>query len=60
MSAHRLALGMIRGTPRSSLLEKRGANLEDVIGKLAQALTRVAGDPYRAQAQAIVVEARAA
>ena len=59
-SAQRFALGMIRGTPRSSLLEKRGVNLDEAIAKLAQALTRVGGDPYRARAQAVVVEARAA
>jgi hypothetical protein len=59
VDAHRLAFGMIRGTPRSALLEKRGANLDDVVEKLAQALTRVGGDPYRAQTQAIIVEAEA-
>jgi SAM-dependent methyltransferase len=59
VDARRLAFGMIRGTPRSALLEKRGANLEDVVERLAQALARAGGDPYRAQTQAVVVEAQA-
>ncbi len=60
VSAHDVALGQIRGTPRGLLLEKRGANLDEVVAKVTAALARIGGaDPYRAPAQAIVVEARA-
>jgi SAM-dependent methyltransferase len=59
VSARNIALGQIRGTPRSLLLEKRGASLEHVIDQLAVALAQQGGDPYRGQAQAIVVEAEA-
>jgi SAM-dependent methyltransferase len=54
-----IATGQIRGTPRSALIEKRGVALDLVIDKVADALTRQGGDPYRGQAQAVVVEARA-
>lgn len=60
VSARNVALGQIRGTPRALLLEKRGANLDDVVEIVTAALARIGGaDPYRAPAQAIVVEARA-
>ena len=54
-----IATGQIRGTPRSLLLEKKGASLDEVVARLSAALTKVGGDPYRSSAQAIVVEARA-
>jgi hypothetical protein len=54
-----IATGQIRGTPRSLLLEKKGASLDDVIERIAAALAKLGGDPYRSSAQAIVVEARA-
>lgn len=61
VSAHDVAVGQTRGTPRALLLEKRGANLDDVVEKVTAALARIGGaDPYRAPAQAIIVEARAA
>jgi len=56
-SARSIALGQIRGTPRSLLLEKRGANLDDVVARLAIALAGLGGDPYRGHAQAVIVEA---
>jgi len=60
VSARKIALGQIRGTPRSLFLEKRGASLDDVIEKVAAALTRAGGaDPWRGPASAVVVEARA-
>jgi SAM-dependent methyltransferase len=60
-SARDVAIGQIRGSPRGLLLEKRGANLEEVIEKVAAALTRLGGAaPYRSEANAIVVEAVAA
>jgi SAM-dependent methyltransferase len=55
-----IATGQIRGTPRSLLLEKKGASLDDVVERIAAALVKLGGDPYRSTAQAIVVEARAA
>lgn len=60
VSARRIAIGQIRGTPRSLLLEKRGVSLDDVVEKVAAALARVGGaDPWRGTATAVVVEARA-
>lgn len=59
VSARRIALGQIRGTPRWLLLEKRGASLDEVVEKVAAALARVGGaDPWRGHANAVVVEAR--
>lgn len=59
VSARTIALGQIRGTPRSLLIEKRGASLDDVVEEVAAALARVGGaDPWRGSANAVVVEAR--
>ncbi len=61
VSARTVATGQIRGTPRAHLIEKRGVAPDDVVEKVAAALTKVGGaDPYRGHAQALVVEARAA
>ena len=58
-SARTIAIGMIRGTPRSLLIEKRGVALDKVIERITAALTRIGGaDPYRGHAQALLVEAR--
>ena len=58
--ARTLALGQIRGTPRSLLIEKRGASLADVIDKVTAALAKVGGEkPSRSHAQALVIEALA-
>ncbi len=60
VSARKLALGQIRGTPRSLMIEKRGVSLDEVIEKVAAALAALGGaDPYRGPANAVVVEARA-
>ena len=60
VSARTIALGQIRGSPRSLLIEKRGASLDDVVEKVAAALARAGGaDPWRGPANAVVVEARA-
>jgi len=59
IAARTVALGQIRGTPRALLLQKRGADLDEVTAKLAAALTEAGGDPYRGRTQAIVVEAQA-
>jgi len=58
-SARDVATGQVRGTPRSALLEKKGASLDDVIDRLAALHAKHGGDPFRSWAQAIVVEARA-
>ena len=59
VSAYELAVGLVRGSPRSIFFEKRGVSLQAVIEKLAAALANVGGaDPYRAPASAVVVEAR--
>jgi SAM-dependent methyltransferase len=61
VSAHTVATGQIRGTPRSALIEQRGVSLEQAVIKVAAALTKVGGaNPYRGSAQAFVVNARAA
>lgn len=58
VSARTLAVGAVRGTPRSLLLESRGVALDDVIDKVTAALVRVGGaDPYRGHAQALIVQA---
>ena len=54
----RLATGQILGTPRSQLLVQRGADLQEVIGRVAAALRRSGGDPYQGHAQALLVRAR--
>jgi len=52
-----IATGLIRGTPRATLIEQRGGSLEAVIDNVTEALTRKGGDPYSGQAQAVIVEA---
>ena len=59
-SAKAIAIGMIRGTPRSLMLQERGVSLDDVIDAVAAALARVGGaSPFRTPARAIIVTARA-
>jgi SAM-dependent methyltransferase len=57
IAARDLATGQVRGTPRSSLIEKRGVPLEDVIDKLAARLAQVGGDPYHGPTSGFIVEA---
>ncbi len=60
VSARTIAIGQIRGTPRSLLIEKRGVSLDDVVDKVTAALTQLGGaDPYSGPANTIVIEARA-
>jgi SAM-dependent methyltransferase len=54
-----IAIGQMRGTPRSALIEKRGVPLDLVIEKVAAALATRGGNPYRGHAQGLIVEARA-
>ena len=59
VSARTIAIGQIRGTPRSLLIEKRGVPLDEVVEKVTAALARIGGaNPYRGPAQAVLVEAR--
>lgn len=56
----RIATGLVRGTPRATLIERRGVyTLEAVIDRVTEALAIAGGDPYRGQAQAVIVEALA-
>lgn len=58
--ARTLAVGIIRGTPRVALIEKRGMAVEKVVDQTAAAFAKLGGaKPYKGQAQAVVVEARA-
>jgi SAM-dependent methyltransferase len=52
-----IATGLIRGTPRATLIEQRGGSLEAVIDNVTETLARKGGDPYSGQAQAVIVEA---
>ena len=54
-----IAIGLIRGTPRATLIEQRGFSLDAVIEKGTDALTRTGGNPYKGQAQAVIVQALA-
>ncbi|HEX2332298.1 MAG TPA: methyltransferase domain-containing protein [Burkholderiales bacterium] len=59
-SAREFAIGQLRGTPRSLILQERGIPVDGVIEKVAAALARLGGaEPFRYTAQALVVEARA-
>jgi SAM-dependent methyltransferase len=59
-SARAFATGQVRGTPRGALFEKRGVKLDEVVEKLAEALTRVGGsEPFRCEAHTLVVQAKA-
>ena len=52
-----IAEGQVRGTPRATLIEQRGVPLDEAIRAVTAALTRMGGDPYNGQAQAVIVEA---
>lgn len=59
-SARAYATGQVRGTLRGALIEKRGAKVDDVIQKIADALTAVGGsEPFKCEGHAIVVQAKA-
>jgi ubiquinone/menaquinone biosynthesis C-methylase UbiE len=58
-SARAFATGQLRGTPRGTLIEQRGASLDEVIERLAQRLARIGGsEPFAYTAQALMIEAR--
>jgi ubiquinone/menaquinone biosynthesis C-methylase UbiE len=59
-SARTYATGQIRGTPRSLLIEKKGAKLDEVIERVAAALAEVGGaEPFALDCNYLVVEAKA-
>lgn len=60
VSARDLATGAVYGTPRASLLEKKGASLPEVVERIAAELAQVGGaDPYVGEGSALMVGARA-
>jgi ubiquinone/menaquinone biosynthesis C-methylase UbiE len=54
-----IAIGQVRGTHRSALIEKAGVPLESAIDKVAHALADAGGNPYNGYTTALYVEARA-
>lgn len=59
-SARTIATGQVRGTPRATLIQNKGFDLDQVIEIVSAALARSGGaDPYHAPSKAIFVEARA-
>lgn len=62
VTARDIATGQVRGSPRGLLLAQRGADFDDVIGKVAAALEEAGGkgQAFRSYCHAIAVEARAA
>ena len=58
VSARKIAIGHIRGSPRSALIEKRGVAVDRVVELATAAIAKAGGsDPYGGSAQAVVVEA---
>lgn len=58
VSARSIATGLIRGSPRSLLIERRGASLDEVVERVTAALEKAAGGAaYRGTASAVVIEA---
>jgi ubiquinone/menaquinone biosynthesis C-methylase UbiE len=59
-SARTFAMGQIRGTPRSVLIEKKGAKVDEVIERVAERLAAKGGaEPFRVEANALAVRAQA-
>lgn len=58
IGARDLATGHVRGTPRASLITEKGLEFGDVIDRVASELAKSGGDPYRAPARVLMVEAR--
>src|SRR5262245_24171947 len=59
VSASSIGTGLIRGSPRSLLIEKRGASLDEVVERVSAALEEAGGASYSGTASAVVIEARA-
>lgn len=62
VSAHEIANGLVRGTPRGLLIAARGVRFEDVIDRLTDALEKAGGKgaDFRGNCRVIAVEARTA
>jgi SAM-dependent methyltransferase len=59
-SARTFAIGQIRGTPRSVLIEKKGGSVEQVIDRVAERLAAAGGaEPFRVEANSLAVRAQA-
>jgi SAM-dependent methyltransferase len=59
-SARAFATGMVRGTPRVMLIEKKGADVEKVVDEVALALAAAGGaEPFTVQGSVVVVQAKA-
>ena len=58
IGARDLAIGHVRGTPRSALITERGFSLDEVVERVARELAATGGDPYRAPGRVFMVEAR--
>lgn len=59
-SARAYATGQLRGTPRGTLIEKKGLRIDDVIGRVAAALAKIGGDePFSVDGHLLVVQATA-
>jgi ubiquinone/menaquinone biosynthesis C-methylase UbiE len=56
----KIAIGQVRGTPRSAMIEKKGVALEDAIDRVTESLTALGGSPYSGHVQGFLVTARAA
>jgi SAM-dependent methyltransferase len=55
---HRLATGMILGTPRAALIAQKGVDPRALVAQAGEALAAQGGEPYRGHAQALLVTAR--
>lgn len=59
-SARAYAAGQIRGTPRGALIAQKGADVEEVIGQVAEGLAAVGGaEPFSVEAHLLVIQAKA-
>ncbi|MBA3772006.1 MAG: methyltransferase domain-containing protein [Ramlibacter sp.] len=56
----KIAIGQVRGTPRSAMIEKKGVALEEAIDRVAESLAAHGGSPYRGHVQGFLITARAA
>lgn len=59
-SARAYATGQIRGTPRGALIGQKGANVDEVIGHVAEGLAAVGGaEPFSVEGHLLVIQAKA-
>jgi ubiquinone/menaquinone biosynthesis C-methylase UbiE len=55
----KIAIGQVRGTPRSAMIEKKGVALDDAIDRVTASLVAQGGSPYTGHVQGFVLTARA-